>query len=59
MLDMALLCISTMTNDKPFYEINREKLIKAMCNFKYQIREKHKILLYIYIMCYNRDNKSK
>lgn len=35
MLDMALLCISTMTNDKPFYEINREKLIKAMCNFKY------------------------
>ena len=35
MLDMALLCISTMTNDKPFYKQNREKLIQAMCNLKH------------------------
>lgn len=30
-LDMALLCISMMTNDKPFYSQNREKLINYIC----------------------------
>ncbi len=30
-LDMALLCISMMTNDKPFYTQNREKVIDYIC----------------------------
>lgn len=34
MLDMSLLCISLMTNDKSFYEQNREKLINYICNWK-------------------------
>lgn len=33
MLDLSLLCISTMTNDKAFYKQNREKLISYMCNW--------------------------
>lgn len=33
MLDLALLCISTMTGDKPFYEENRSKVIEIMCNW--------------------------
>lgn len=33
MLDMSLLCISTMTGDKIFYKQNREKVIKAMCEW--------------------------
>lgn len=34
MLDMALLCISMLTNDKPFYTQNREKLINYLCSYK-------------------------
>ena len=30
-LDMALLCISIMTNDKPFYTQNREKVNDYIC----------------------------
>lgn len=30
-LDMALLCISMLTNDKPFYTQNREKVIDYIC----------------------------
>lgn len=33
MLDLALLCISTMTGDKPFYEQNRKKVIDIMCKW--------------------------
>lgn len=30
-LDMALLCISLMTDDKAFYSQNREKLLNFIC----------------------------
>ena len=33
MLDLSLLCISTMTNDKAFYKQNKEKLLQAMCKW--------------------------
>lgn len=34
MLDMALLCIATMTNDMAFYKINREKVLSYICEYK-------------------------
>lgn len=33
MLDLSLLCISTMTGDRVFYKQNRKKLLQAMCNW--------------------------
>ena len=33
MLDLSLLCISTMTGDRVFYKQNRKKLIQYMCNW--------------------------
>lgn len=34
MLDLSLLCVSTMTGDKVFYKQNRKKLVNFMCNRK-------------------------
>ena len=34
MLDLALLCVSTMTGDRVFYKQNRKKLVNFMCNWK-------------------------
>lgn len=31
MLDAALLCISFLTGDKPFYNMNRKKIIDYIC----------------------------
>lgn len=31
MLDMSLLCISLMADDKAFYKQNKEKLVKSIC----------------------------
>lgn len=31
MLDAALLCISFLTGDKPFYNMNRKKVIDYIC----------------------------
>lgn len=33
MLDLSLLCISTMTGDSVFYKQNRKKLINAICEW--------------------------
>lgn len=33
MLDLALLCIYTMTGDWAFYQQNREKVINYICNW--------------------------
>lgn len=34
MLDLSLLCIYFLTDDKAFYETNRNKLIEFVCNYE-------------------------
>lgn len=34
MLDLSLLCIYLLTDDKAFYETNRNKLIEFVCNYE-------------------------
>ena len=36
MLDMSLLCISKLTNDRIFYKQNREKVIQAIGTWNYK-----------------------
>jgi hypothetical protein len=33
MLDKCLMCIKVMTGDSMFYEQNREKILKIICNW--------------------------
>lgn len=34
MLDLALLCIYTLTNDNVFYVYNRKKVLEYICTYK-------------------------